>query len=75
PCFSFGKKEGGGSVGVFSKGHTYKWGRAEQVIQEGAVSNLLSANYSAESDLSIFLGMAVRKIAADVAISGRIYQG
>ncbi len=75
PCFSLVKKEGGVSIGVFDKAHTDKWGRAYQFIQDGRVSNLLSANYSADSDLSIFLGMAVRKIAADVAISGRTYQG
>ena len=75
PCFSLVKKEGGVSIAVFDKSHADKWGRAYQFIQDGRVSNLLSANYSANSDLSIFLGMAVRKIAADVAISGRTYQG
>jgi phosphoglycolate phosphatase-like HAD superfamily hydrolase len=75
PCFSLVKKEGGVSIAVFDKSHADKWGRAYQFIQDGRVSNLLSANYSADSDLSIFLGMAVRKIAADVALSGRTYQG
>ena len=75
PCFSLVKKEGGVSIAVFDKSHADKWGKAYQFIQEGRVNNLLSANYSAESDLSIFLGMAVRKIAADVALSSRTYQG
>ena len=74
PCFSLVKKEGGVSIGVFDKAHNDKWGRAYQFIQDGRVNNLLSANYSADSDLSIFLGMAVRKIAADVAISGKTFQ-
>ena len=59
---------------IRDRSHADKWGRAYQFIQDGRVSNLLSANYSADSDLSIFLGMAVRKIAADVALSGRTYQ-
>ncbi len=74
PCFSLVKKEGGVAIAVFDKSHADKWGRAYQFIQDGRVNNLLSANYSADSDLSIFLGMAVRKIAADVAIAGRTYQ-
>jgi hypothetical protein len=74
PCFSLVKKEGGVSIAVFDKSHVDKWGRAYRFIQDGRVNNLLSANYSPDSDLSIFLGMAVRKIAADVALSGKTYQ-
>jgi hypothetical protein len=75
PCFSLVKKDGGVSIAVFDKSHADRWGRSYQFTQEGRVNNLLSANYSSDSDLSIFLGMAVRKIAADVAISSKIYQG
>lgn len=75
PCFSLVKKDGGVSIAVFDKAHVEKWGNAYQFVQDGRVSNLLSANYSEQSDLSIFLGMAVKKLATDIAISSGTYQG
>lgn len=75
PCFSLVKKDGGVSIAVFDKTHGEKWGSAYQFVQDGRVSNLLSANYDEQSDLSIFLGMAVRKLATDIAISSGTYQG
>lgn len=75
PCFSLVKKDGGVSIAVFDKSHVEKWGSAYQFVHDGRVSNLLSANYSEQSDLSIFLGMAVRKLATDIAISSGTYQG
>ena len=75
PCFSLVKKDGGVSIAVFDKTHGEKWGSAYQFVHDGRVSNLLSANYSDQSDLSIFLGMAVRKLATDIAISSGTYQG
>jgi hypothetical protein len=75
PCFSLVKKEGGVSIAVFDRQHVEKWGSAYQFVHDGRVSNLLSANYSDQSDLSIFLGMAVRKLATDIAIVSGTYQG
>ena len=75
PCFSLVKKDGGVSIAVFDKTHSEKWGNAYQFVHDGRVSNLLSANYSESSDLSIFLGMAVKKLATDIAVSSGTYQG
>lgn len=75
PCFSLVKKDGGVAIAVFDKSHVEKWGSAYQFVHDGRVSNLLSANYSDQSDLSIFLGMAVRKMATDIAVSSGTYQG
>lgn len=75
PCFSLVKKDGGVSIAVFDKNHGEKWGSAYQFVHDGRVSNLLSANYSEQSDLSIFLGMAVKKLATDIAVSSGTYQG
>lgn len=75
PCFSLVKKDGGVSIAVFDKTHSEKWGSAYQFVHDGRVSNLLSANYSEQSDLSIFLSMAVKKLATDIAVSNGTYQG
>lgn len=75
PCFSLVKKDGGVSIAVFDKTHGEKWGSAYQFVHDGRVSNLLSANYAEQSDLSIFLGMAVKKLATDIAVSSGTYQG
>lgn len=76
PCFSLVKKDGGVSIAVFDKkNHVEKWGSAYQFVKDGRVSNLLSADYSAQSDLSVFLGMAVHNLAINIAISGGTYQG
>lgn len=75
PCFSLVKKDGGVSIAVFDKTHGEKWGSAYQFVHDERVSNLLSANYSEQSDLSIFLGMAVKKLATDIAVSSGTYQG
>jgi hypothetical protein len=75
PCFSLVKKDGGVSIAVFDKTHIEKWGNAYQFVHDGRVSNLLSANYSEQSDLSIFLSMAVTKLATDIAVSNGTYQG
>jgi phosphoserine phosphatase len=75
PCFSLVKKDGGVSIAVFDKTHVEKWANAYQFVHDGRVSNLLSANYAEQSDLSIFLGMAVKKLATDIAVKSGTYQG
>jgi hypothetical protein len=75
PCFSLVKKEGGVAIAVYDRRHVEKWSNAYQFVHDGRVSNLLSTNYEDGSDLSIFLGMAVRKMATDIAIAGGTYQG
>jgi phosphoserine phosphatase len=75
PCFSLVKQHGCVSIAVFDRNHIEKWGNAYQFVQDGRVSNLHSADYSEKSDLMIFLGMAVRKMASDIAITSGTYQG
>lgn len=75
PCFSLVKKEGGVAIAVVDKNHSEKWDRAYQFIQDGRVSNLNSADYSENSDLSLFLQMAVKKMATDFLINKGSYQG
>lgn len=75
PCFSMVKKEGGISIAVYDKNHVEKWGSAYQFVEDGRVSNLLSANYQQDSDLVNFLSMAVRSMAERIAVSASSYQG
>lgn len=75
PCFSLLKQNGGIPIAVYDPNHDEKWGNAFQFVSDGRVSNINSANYSEKSDLSNFLVMAVRKLANDILLSERIYQG
>lgn len=75
PCFSLIKNSGGVAIAVFDKNHIEKWSHAYQFVHDSRVSNLNSANYSEGSDLSIFLGMAVRKMSYDFLINKGTYQG
>jgi hypothetical protein len=75
PCFSLIKNSGGVAIAVFDKNHVEKWGNAYQFSQDSRVSNLNSANYAEGSDLSIFLGMAVKKMANDFLFNKGTYQG
>ncbi|MDO9510661.1 MAG: HAD family hydrolase [Bacteroidales bacterium] len=62
PCFSLIKRYNGVTFAVYDKNRPDRWGRAWNFIEDGRVSNLLSANYSADSDLSTNLKMAVQNI-------------
>lgn len=75
PCFSLLKQHGGVPIAVYDPHHEEKWGNAFQFVSDNRVSNINSANYSEKSDLSNFLIMAVRKLANDILLSERIYQG
>lgn len=75
PCFSLVRKAGGVAIAVVDKHQTEKWNRAYQFIQEGRINNLNSADYSESSDLSLFLQMAVKKMATDFLIHRGSYQG
>ena len=75
PCFALIRKEGGVSIAVYDRNHGEKWGSAYQFVQDGRVSNLHAADYSERSDLVNFLGMAVRKMAQDIAVAGGAFQG
>ena len=75
PCFSLIKQQGGIPVAVYDQRHTEKWGNAFQFVTDGRVSNLHSANYKQDSDLTNFLSMAVRSLAQRIAVSANSYQG
>ena len=75
PCFSLIKKAGGVSIAVYNKNHTEKWENAYQFVADGRVSNLHSANYQEDSDLTNFLSMAVRSLSERIAVSASSYQG
>ncbi|MBL7995445.1 haloacid dehalogenase-like hydrolase [bacterium] len=74
PCFSLLKKNGGCAIGVYDKKEKQKWGRAWGFIDQGRVSNLVSANYSKDSDLSNSLAMAIEGIASKISLKKRTYQ-
>lgn len=63
PCFSLVRKNGGFTIGVYDRNKQSRWGRAWEFIEDGRVSNLVSADYSQRSDLSNSLFMAVESIA------------
>lgn len=69
PCFSLITKAGGMVIGVYDRDHESRWSRAFQFVQDRRVSTLYSANYSEDSDLSHFLGMAVRNLAERIAVA------
>jgi len=75
PCFSLIKQNGGIPIAVYDQRHTEKWGNAFQFVADGRVSNLHSANYQPDSDLTNFLSMAVRSLADRIAVSASSYQG
>jgi len=75
PCFSLVRSYGGIAIGVYDKKNKKKWGKAWGFIEDGRVSNLVSANYSANSDLLNTLIMAVDSIARKISMATNIYQG
>jgi len=75
PCFSLIKQHGGVPIAVYDQRHTEKWANAFQFVADGRVSNLHSANYRGDSDLTNFLSMAVRSLAERIAVSASSYQG
>ena len=62
PCFSLVRKNGGFTIGVYDRHRPSRWGRAWEFIEDGRVSNLVSADYSSKSDLSNVLVMALESI-------------
>lgn len=62
PCFSLVRKNGGFTIGVYDRYRPSRWGRAWEFIEDGRVSNLVSADYSSKSDLSNVLIMALESI-------------
>lgn len=66
PCFSLLRQHNGTPIAVYDPHHEEKWRHAYGFIRDGRVTNLLSANYEAGSDLSNNLIMAVRAVADDI---------
>ena len=66
PCFSLIRRYNGITIGVYDRHRKERWGKAWNFIEEGRVTNLLSANYSSQSDLTSTLMMAVEGIARKI---------
>jgi len=75
PCFSLIRKNGGIAIGVFDRHEKEKWGRAWGFIEDGRVSNLVPADFSKGSALSLSLMMAVENMARKIKLNGQTYQG
>jgi hypothetical protein len=75
PCFSLVMKSGGIAFGVYDIEERSKWDKAWGFIEDRRVSNLLSANFSAKSDLSNSLIMAIESIARKIQLKMLAYQG
>lgn len=75
PCFSLIRKSGGIAIGVFDKHEKQKWGRAWGFIEDGRVSNLVPADFSKGSALSLSLMMAVENMARKIKLKAQTYQG
>jgi hypothetical protein len=71
PCFSLIKSHHGFPIGVYDRNNKYKMQKAWRFISDDRVSNLLSADYSENSDLMNSLGMAVRSIAERIIGEGK----
>jgi hypothetical protein len=75
PCFSMLRKSGGFAFGVYDRHAREKWGRAWGFIEEGRVSNLHSADFTNNSDLSNSLIMAIESIVNRIRLHDSLYQG
>ncbi len=62
PCFSLMKQHKAVAIGVYDKHNQAKKEKAWAFVQDERVSNLLSADYSEDSDLCNSLEMAVKNI-------------
>jgi hypothetical protein len=75
PCFSLVRNSGGYAIGVFDRANKDKWGRAWGFIEDGRVSNLVPADFSKNSALSLSLMMAVENLARRLRLRAQTYQG
>ena len=64
PCFSLIRRFNGIAIGVYDKNKRERWGRAWDFLEDGRVTNLLSADYTRDSDLTSSLMMAISSIVA-----------
>ena len=63
PCFSVIRRHGGIAIGVYDKHRHERWAKAWNFLEEDRIDNLLSADYSLDSDLTRSLIMAIERIA------------
>ena len=75
PCFSLIQKGGGIALGVYDIANREKWGRAWGFIEDGRVSNLAPADFSANSATTNSLIMAVENFATKISLTSHTYQG
>jgi len=75
PCFSLVQKNGGIAIGVYSRESREKWGKAWGFLEDQRVSHLVAADFRKNSGLDDALSLAVDKIARDIALHSRTYQG
>ena len=75
PCFSLVRANGGVAFGVYDPKNKSKWAKAWEYVSDNRVSNLAPADYSESSALWHGLQMAIDKIAQDISLKARSYQG
>ena len=64
PCFSVIRRHGGIAIGVYDKHRRERWAKAWNFLEEDRIDNLLSADYSLDSDLTRSMLMAIESIVA-----------
>lgn len=75
PCFSLVRSKGGVAFGVYDPQRRSTWAKAWEHVAENRVSNLVPADYSESGALWHNLQMAIEKIAGDISLQTRAYQG
>lgn len=75
PCFSLVKGKGGWALGIYDPTNQDKWGRAWGFVEQDRVSNLVPADYRAQSALNHSLKMALSAIATKMKLKSTAYQG
>jgi phosphoglycolate phosphatase-like HAD superfamily hydrolase len=75
PCFSLVRSKGGVAFGVYDPNRPHTWAKAWGYVADNRVSNLVPADYSESGALWHNLQMAIAKIASDISLQQRAYQG
>lgn len=75
PCFSLAQRSGGIAIGVYDRESRDRWGKAWGFLEDQRVKHLVAADYRKHSGLDDALSLAVDKIATNIALRGRTYQG
>lgn len=75
PMFSMVTRSGGMAIGVYDKSSANKkWQRAFEFMKDKRVTNLVSADYSPDSELSTILRTMVKGLCSYIVAGERAYQ-